>query len=187
MLRAGLRLRLAALGRGRARRWHDVVTEGRLGQPPPSPRAGAPSLLVSYAAALHEYPAACAAVGATCAAAVGDAIAQVVGYVAHWYDWSGRPEDAAKDVHASSEPNLKRSAVYAATGGILVGVGGDLWHRRLIRQFPGNTYDAGLRFILDQASSAFSAPQYCDSFCHDSFCSVTLCRPSLHPLSSDWW
>jgi len=61
----------------------------------------------------------------------------------------------ALGVHGSSEldwsARLVRCGCVASFGGLAVGCGGEVWWRALSRYFPGGTYEAGLRFTLDQA------------------------------------
>lgn len=154
---------------GAWRRWHDVVNSGRLGSL--EAEGGAPTLVRHYLALLHHQPLASAAVGATAAAALGDTLAQLtwcsgldarfgrlldycqrrVGSYAVWAAALATPE---LEEGASPELGLGRALRYATVVGAVVGVGGELWFRRLLAAVPGVTYEVALRASFDLAAFA---------------------------------
>jgi len=145
-----------------ARRWHDVATPGRLGDPSASNELPLP--IRSYLGLLHKRPMAGAATGAAIAAAIGDVLAQAVqasglasvvdGCVTHHDPYSAMADLSSRPQlidGASTELGVLRTARFAATVGALVGCAGELWFRHLLGPFPGWTYDVALRTIVDQA------------------------------------
>lgn len=134
LLRAGGG-RLAAQCRG----WHDVTTPGRHGLA--TTDHALPRPLRAYLHALHARPRLCAIVGAAGAGAAGDMLAQLLGAAL-------APPDAEPP---SLSARASRTLTHAAFVGALVGGAGDVWFRALAKKFPGHTYEAAVRGILDQA------------------------------------
>ena len=108
---------------------------------------------------------ACALLGATAAAAVGDALAQGIAAAGldaprgHEYEGqysSGMEAMAAQITNpdrvegGAPEMGVWRTARYAAVVGVLAGAAGEVWFRRLLVSFPGFTYDVALRTLVDQ-------------------------------------
>ena len=120
------------------RGWHDVWTWGRLGLPGPELDPKLPPVLRGIMQAMHARPRLCAVVCATTAAAAGDICAQALS------------ELKQSDERASIASRAARVATHAGLVGILVGGAGDVWFRALVLRFPGHTYEAALRSILDQ-------------------------------------
>ena len=141
----GMRLtRIATLPSTGRRLLHDVCTPGRLGAGAISADAWStlPWPLQRYLRALHERPMAMAVSGAGCAAFVGDCAARLVAAV-------------AGDAKLPSGDDVPRGAVrtagFVGVSAALVGVGGEIWYRALLRKFPDWTYHVALRTILDQS------------------------------------
>ena len=154
-----------------ARRWHDVASPGRLGDP--EPEAWVPPILRSYLRVLHDRPLTITSATCVATAALGDALAQLT-------SWSGfdttlddfffngrrpfggelyatalRSSEATMQAGVSAELGPMRTVRFAALAGGLAGYAGERWFRSLLGPFPGWTYEVALRTIVDQA---FFAP-----------------------------
>ena len=126
-----------------------------------------PSPLRYHARILHEQPLAAAASTAFATAAIGDCLAQLVwasgvysAVEAFIPSEMGMPTAAlaAMATMSSAQPlpgvdpelGWQRTLRFAGIVGALVGVAGESWFRRLLRPFPGWTYDVALRTTFDQ-------------------------------------
>ena len=205
-MRLGRCARLIAPRRSGARRWHDVASPGRLGDA--SPPAHLPAVLRTYLRALHRRPLAAATVAAASAAATGDILAQSA-YVLG-ADGSVRPTDAPaqhRDRYAAManmaatpsliegatpETGVLRTVRFAAVVGALVGAGGELWFRRLLRYFPGWTYDVALRTMVDQtlfAPAVLACSVGCITFASSgdfAYAWGRIAHDAVHPLGQMW-
>ncbi len=132
------------------RSWHDAVTLGSNphGAPLLHAKAAAaaaaaaatppPLLLRALASAHARAPAATALVAAAATSSAGDALAQLLEIVSGGY--------ASK---LDARRRAQRNGALAAYAALAVGGIGHLWRRALWRNFPGYTYEAGLRASLD--------------------------------------
>jgi len=90
---------------------------------------------------LRHRPILAAVMTGSAAAAVGDVLAQTIECGLGWEgatgtDWPSR---------------LLRTGGIAAFGGLVVGLGGEVWFQALAKKFPGSTYESVVRLTLDQA------------------------------------
>ena len=199
----------ARWGSGNMRRWHDVASPGRLGDA--SPPAHLPAALRAYLRALHCRPLAAATVGAAAAAAAGDAMAQSA-YVLGADGMSNvRTAGAGPAQHrdryaamaamavtptliegAVPETGVLRMVRFAAVVGTLVGAGGELWFRRLLRPFPGWTYDVALRTMVDQtlfAPAVLACSVSCITLASSGDAAYAwgrIAHDAVHPLGQMW-
>ena len=135
----------------------------------PAPSEHLPAAVKAYLRQLHAKPSRAAAATAATAAAVGDGLAQLywlsgmhsfVSKAMEYEPMPGRPESisAAKTKltmaqplpGAEAETGVLRTLRFAGLVGVVVGIAGELWFRRLLRPFPGWTYDVALRTTFDQ-------------------------------------
>jgi len=164
--------RIRTVPRVCCRGWHDVFTTGRLGASNPPSSSSLPRFLQRYQRLLHHQPKLCTFCSATCTAVVGDLIAQALAAVG-----------ACEQIESVESP-LARACTYGAVSGILVGGIGELWYRSLLKSFPGATYEAALRAILDLS---LFAPVTLGLF----VCAVAICERSdleyvRYRLDKDW-
>mmetsp|Transcript_8880 Transcript_8880/g.19666 ORF Transcript_8880/g.19666 Transcript_8880/m.19666 type:complete len:247 (+) Transcript_8880:3-743(+) len=175
-----------------SRRWHDVANKGRLGCAAAATDGNVPSILSLYAYMLRQHPFKCAAVAATSAAAFGDAIAQLLACGARQYELFCTGFVETRESYSWALPSLTRCTVYATVVGSIVGVGGELWYRQLLRHFPGWTYDVALRTVLDQgffAPVALGLVVAASALFQSADASYTRRRLSdigLHPMGPMW-
>ena len=149
------------------RRWHDVATPGRLGIM--DAESSAPGALSRLLQMMHRRPLMSAAAMATTTAAVGDMLAQLT--LAFDSGRAGSSAPVARPQYANphaavaamlASPKLidgalpetgwQRTARFAATVGILAGIGGELWFRGLLMSYPGWTYNSMVRTVVDQVT-----------------------------------